>query len=113
MTTPHDQFERASEPKRPEIIVVDETHEEARGNQQEQFESFDFLKNQKVKYPMTMRVIAVLATMCALGWVIGCIVSGIIFFALALVTFFQVEQLNTYALRTWSFFKTAVVGLLL
>lgn len=119
MTTPHDPFDednisREAPPKKPEYIIIEGPHDEPRGGYEGSFQSSeaygDFLKTQNVKYPFVVRVIAFLAALCALGWMIGCVISGIIFFVLAAVTLFRVASMNRYALRAWSFFKTALVG---
>lgn len=120
MTTPHDPFDednigRENPPKKPEYIIIEGSHIESRGDGRGSFESTEpygeFLKTpQNVKYPFVVRFISFLAALCALGWMIGCILSGTIFLFLATVTLFQVESFKIFALKAWSFFKTATVG---
>lgn len=121
MTSPHDPFEEDSStrevpPKKPEYIIIEGPHEQPNGDYQAPFESFDpqsgLPKMENVQYPFMVRFIAVLAALCALGWIIGCIISGAIFCLLATVTLFRVKSFITYAQRTWSFFKAALVGLI-
>jgi hypothetical protein len=119
MTLSNDPFGRnhsAHEvpPKKPEYVIIEGPYEEPKGDYTEPFESSgpygNIPKMDKVQYPLVVRFIAVLAAFCALGWVIGCIISGSIFFFLAAITLFKVKSLNKYARRTWSFFKTAMIG---
>lgn len=115
MSTPENPFEheRRPPPKRPEFIVIDDKGERLEEGKPG-FAAFEIyeesLKTPTNKFPVLIHIIFVLALLCALGWIIGTVVCTIIFSLLACITFFQVKQLNTYALKAWDFFKIALVG---
>lgn len=119
MTSSNDPFQENNSPhevppKKPEYIIIEGPYDQPKGDYREPFEASEpygnIPKMDKVQYPLVVRFISLLAAFCALGWIIGCLISGFIFFFLAAITLFKVNSLNKYALRTWSFFKTAIIG---
>lgn len=97
--------------KKPEFIIIDDAGSSSgpfTGGFQD-FTGFNpAFKNKPVQYPFIVRLIFLLVSMCAFGWIVGLLLSLILFLAGCVITLFQVKKLNVFLNTSWQFLKTSL-----